>query len=647
MRLARWVLIAVACLLLGMGCRAPHTDNLSTAAESVSVVPQSPTSEPPEDPIDTPVLTLDAPTGAVDRSGAIPAMPARRTGNPSPSSTPYSAPALGEVRTFRVANFSDATYRLVDATLEQSSAQVEMWVEQGVTLDSGALLASMREIEERILPALEAIYGEQGSEATPLCAVLNVRTSGASGYYAAADASEGGEAAPPLFVMNISAVAPGTDQYAAVLAHEMQHVWLAQVDPNEAAWVSEGASQLLETLAGYPVPSQAIAAFAAAPEIQLNTWSAERGDVYRHYGASFLLLQYYYERCGLGALRLLLAAPEDGIAAFDRVLGALDGGSFRALFADWTVANLLDSPDLAGGAHGYRDIDVSVSVGQRIGEYPAQRVLAGRPYAAQYVELERGAAGDLADLSVQLDAPATTRLVAATVPDGPTMWWSNRGDAGHAWLERAIDLRAVTAATLTFDLWHDIEAGWDWGGVRVSSDDGASWTWLSGRHTVQSFAEEQEPQPQYTGRSGPNRDEAQWVAEEIDLSPYAGTQILLRFDMFTDDAQTEPGLCLDNITIDAIGWRDEDSEATGWTARGFVRTDAVVPLDYVVRAVLFSGDSVSIQDIAMPDGHAEWASGDDGQALERAILVISPITDASGPLTTQEIPITLTLRQVP
>ncbi len=137
------------------------------------------------------------------------------------------------------------------------------------------------------------------------------------------------------------------------------------------------------------------------------------------------------------------------------------------------------------------------------------------------------------------------------------------------------------------------------------------------------------------------------MAEQIDLSPYAGKEILLRFDMFTDDAQTEPGLCLDNIAIEAIGWRDEDEDITGWSAHGFVRTDAVVPLDYIVRAVLFSGDGVSIQDLAMLDGHAEWAPGEDGQALERAILVISPITDASGPLTTEEIPITLTLQLVP
>ncbi len=646
MRLARWTLIAGASLLLGMGCRAPQTESVglaaadSTRAASLRASPVA--AETDSEPFPSAGIL---PAALLDPSDAIPAMPARRTYDSRVDSTTYSPPSQGAVRAFRVPSLSDASYQLVDATLEQSSSYVEMWVEQGVSLDSGALLASMRAIEERILPALEAIYGERGREAVPHCAVLNVRTSGASGYYAAVDASEAGEAVPPLFVMNISAVVPGTEQYESVLAHEMQHLWLAQIDPNEAAWVSEGASQLLETLAGYPPPSHVVTAFADAPDIQLNTWSTERGDVYRHYGASFLVLHYYYERYGLDALGLLLTAPEDGTAAFDRVLGALDGSSFRALFADWTVANLLDRPELAGGAYGYRDIDVSVSVEESIDEYPAQRELASRPYSAHYVALEQGATADLANLSVQLDASATTRLVAAEVLDGPTMWWSNRGDAGHAWLERAIDLRATTAATLTFDLWHDIEAGWDWGGVRVSPDGGATWNWLSGRHTVQSFATGQEPQPLYTGRSGTDGDKAQWVAEQIDLSPYAGTQILLRFDMFTDDAQTEPGLCLDNIAVEAIDWLDEDDDSTGWSADGFVRTGALVPVDYIVRALLFSGDNVSIQDIAMPDGHAEWAPGNDAQALDRAILVISPITDASGPLTTEEIPITLTLQQ--
>lgn len=646
MRPVRWILLTGACLLLAAGCRnSGSSGSTPSAADSVPTVLQSSSTKPVELRTDTLLVTSVAPAGPQDRPDAISPMPARRTGETAPSRTPYSPPEPGDVRVFRVANLPDATYRTVEATLIASDSLVEMWVEKGFTVDSGAIAASMREIKERILPALEAIYGERGGEAVPLCAVLNVRTSGASGYYAAVDASAVVEAAPPLFVMNVAAVAPGTEQYAAVLAHEMQHVWLARLDPNEAAWVSEGASQLLETLAGYPGPLQAMAAFAEAPEIQLNTWSTARGDVYRHYGASFLLLYYYYERFGLEGLQLLLSYAEDGTGAFDRVLAQTYGSSFRELFADWVVANLIDRPDLGEGAFGYRNLDVAVSVQESITHHSTQRVLTTRPYAARYVALDVGKSAEQAGVSVHLDAPTTTRLVPAVVPDGPTMWWSNRGDAGHSWVERSIDLSTVATASLTYDLWHDIEAGWDWAGVRVSTDGGATWEWLSGRHTVMSLAGEQGPQPVYTGKSGPGGVQAEWVKEEIDLSPYAGEPILLRFDMFTDDAQTEPGLCLDNIAVEAIDWFDEDDDVTGWSARGFVRTDAVVPVEYVARVALYSGDCVTIQELVFRGGHARWMPGGDGEPLDRAVLMISPITDASGPLTTEEIPITLTLLQ--
>ena len=42
---------------------------------------------------------------------------------------------------------------------------------------------------------------------------------------------------------------------------------------------------------------------------------------------------------------------------------------------------------------------------------------------------------------------------------------------------------------------------------------------------------------------------AQWVSEQIDLSPFAGKQILLRFEYVTDGALNKPGFLLDNIAI--------------------------------------------------------------------------------------------------
>ena len=184
----------------------------------------------------------------------------------------------------------------------------------------------------------------------------------------------------PLFVMNLAAVRPGTERYDSVLAHEMQHVRQAAIDPNEAAWVTEGASQVLQTLAGYPAPMDAVSAYASAPGVQLNTWSADDASVFRHYGASFLMLQYLYERYGLIALQLLLNAPEEGTAAFDGVLASLDGSAFRDLYADWTVANYLDAPEMLDGKGGYAGLDLQLAPQNSVSTYPQSlRSLASRP----------------------------------------------------------------------------------------------------------------------------------------------------------------------------------------------------------------------------------------------------------------------------
>ena len=61
----------------------------------------------------------------------------------------------------------------------------------------------------------------------------------------------------------------------------------------------------------------------------------------------------------------------------------------------------------------------------------------------------------------------------------------------------------------------------------------------------------------------------EWVEERVDLAQYAGSEILVRFDMMTDDALNEPGLCIDNLAVDAIGWQDEDTDSDdGWRSVG-------------------------------------------------------------------------------
>ena len=70
-----------------------------------------------------------------------------------------------------------------------------------------------------------------------------------------------------------------------------------------------------------------------------------------------------------------------------------------------------------------------------------------------------------------------------------------------------------------------------------------------------------------------------------DLTPYAGREVLVRFEYVTDDAVNARGLCLDDFAIDEIGWADDAESDGGWEADGFARVNNLVPEEFLVQIV--------------------------------------------------------------
>jgi hypothetical protein len=143
----------------------------------------------------------------------------------------------------------------------------------------------------------------------------------------------------------------------------------------------------------------------------------------------------------------------------------------------------------------------------------------------------------------------------------------------------------------------------------------------------------------YTGKSGvpsgnghTEEAEARWIREELDLGPFCGQPVLLRYDYITDDVVNGPGLCLDNLAIEAIGFHDDvESGENGWHGEGFIRHDNRLPQRYIVQLVEF-GDSVSVRQLPV---HVNgWGQADIegfGGQVEHALLIISAIA----PVTTE------------
>ncbi len=563
----------------------------------------------------------------------------RGSGEPIPRivrQTPLAS-RIGDQRRFWVGDLDLSRNYQITATLRAQTEHLQMWVQEEAIVDQGGLERSAKVFEERIYPTNHRYFGSEwtpGIDGDPRLVVLNALFSGAAGYFTSVNQYSGlvhpYSNEQEMFVMNLRALEPGTPEYEAVLAHEFQHMIHWHQDNNEDAWVSEGASELAEDLNGYAGPKGALREFENQPDVQLNAWSDEPGESIAHYGASYLMLRYFLERFGSEAVRMLICEPANGLVGFEATLARLKAGvTFNELFADWLIANILDDPQLGEGRFGYAGIDVHVKSQHQVRSFPYSYQGTVHQYAADYIELWPSRA---APLRIVFAGAPQVKVVPNEPASGRYQWWSNRGDSGHSSLERCFDLTHVQTATLTFNLWYDIESGWDYAYVRVSTDGGKSWQFLRGEHMTDYNPNGNALGPGYSGKSGAPAEEAAnhepaWVRERLNLNDYCGRKVLLRFDYITDDAVNGPGLCLDDLELSAIGFRDdvEDGE-NGWLARGFIRHDNTLPQRYLVQLVEF-GQVPAIRRLPVnADGQGEWLIQGFGTEVQRALLIISAIT---------------------
>jgi hypothetical protein len=167
------------------------------------------------------------------------------------------------------------------------------------------------------------------------------------------------------------------------------------------------------------------------------------------------------------------------------------------------------------------------------------------------------------------------------------MWWSGRANQSEMSLTREFDLTGVDSATLNYAINYSIEGGYDFGYVLASTDGGATWDTLVSEN-MEGEGDRDDPGELaltdrfYSGRAG------EWTDERIDLTPYAGGTVLVRFLYVTDAIYTAPGMLIDNISVPEIGFFDDvEAGAEGWEASGFIRVTAYVPQTFFVTLVTF------------------------------------------------------------
>ena len=122
-------------------------------------------------------------------------------------------------------------------------------------------------------------------------------------------------------------------------------------------------------------------------------------------------------------------------------------------------------------------------------------------------------------------------------------WWSNSGDSIDSTISRRLDLRDAAAANLQYEVWFNIEEGWDYGYFQVSTDSGNSWTVIETANTVSEDPIGNAYGPGYTGDSGG------WIEESLSLDAFLGREAWVRFQYVTDDAVNDVGLCIRNLEL--------------------------------------------------------------------------------------------------
>jgi len=546
---------------------------------------------------------------------------------------------VGTRRLFHVSNVDTDEQFDIYATLEYKTEHVYMWVEEGVHFDRDELEDAADLFEEHSYPTDRAFFGSEwspGVDNDSHVSILHARNLGntIAGYYSSADefvsAVRDDSNEMEMFYINVENVTVNDDFYNGVLAHEFQHMIHWYNDRNEETWLNEGFSELAMYLNGFDTGGSDWI-FATETDTQLNSWPEGPGEAGANYGAGYLFTSYFLDRFGPEATQALVSHPENSFASVEAVLEELGTGlTYEDLFADWIVANLLDDPSIADGRFGYEEIDppsFDVEPTYYEGDYPVSESTTVHQHGTDYVEL-RGER----PLVFRFTGSTQIGLMDTTAHSGRYVWWSNRGDDSDMHLTQAFDLSGVNEATLEFWTWYDLEEDWDYAYVEVSTDGGQTWEILTTPSGTPTNPNGNSFGWAYTGSSGGGAA-PEWIQERVDLSAYAGQEILVCFEYITDDAVNRPGFILEDVAIPEIGYfSDFEEDRGGWEPAGFIRHANVLPQRWLVQLILF-GPETKVQRLELNEDQAgEWVIPLE-ERTDRAVVTISglaPVTTEMG-----------------
>jgi hypothetical protein len=511
-----------------------------------------------------------------------------------------------------------------------------MWVEEGVWHDVRALEEAAWFFESRIYTGVRAVFGSEwtpGVDNDPHILVLHATGLGGTVAGYASGADEFPRALVPysneaeMITVNLDTLSVGAPDYYAALAAQFQRLIQWAGDRNEARWAKEGLAQLAMRVSDLG-PGCSEASYLAEPDTSLTNWSDGGSAAQR--AAACLFAVYFHEHFGNPGVRAWVSHPINGPAGVSAALDEIGvEADFESVFADWLVANYVDSTVSAEvGPYQYTGLDLPPPApAATYSDSPVSVAARVAQYGADYIVLR---ADD--DLRVDFTGAITAPVLDVTAYSGRYFWWSNRADQSLMTLERDFDLSAVDEASLVYRTSYDIETGYDYAFIEISADGGEQWRMLPAPSGTDENPHGNNPGWGYTGRSG---DGPGWIEERVDLTPFVGGTVRLRFSYLTDESITGHGFLLDDIGIPEMGYLDRvELGDGGWRATGFVRSDGNVDQRYL--AILIGPeDPPAVERLPITvDQTGSWLIPLKAMGWPRAVLVLSglaPVTTAPAP----------------
>jgi immune inhibitor A len=541
---------------------------------------------------------------------------------------------LGQEDLFWINNEDTRTYSRIRAKLVYITPHAYMYVEDGQQVNLQALEASADLFEQSTYPTDRTTFGSEwtpGIDDDVHLTILNAVGLGnnVGGYFSSEDEYPTSinqySNEREMFYVSLDGEIPGAPEYNSTLAHEFQHMIHWYQHPVDLSWTNEGMSILAQHINGFSSGGVDLA-FVQAPDTQLNDWSDDITSDFAHYGAGYLFMDYFAEHYGgYGVLKELLQDPASPPVNFDDVLakhGYTD--RFYDVLEKWFVANYVEDPTLGQGQYGYPTIHLpGVTPQHSLQSYPVSESDTVYQYAAEYYGLQPS--GKHGALTISLQGAPTVRIIGNDPLGSSQEWWSNRYDNMDSTLTHSFDLTSLAGrhVSLQFSTWFDLEPQYDYVFVEVSTD-GQNWTTLKGAFTTTSNPNGANWGNGYTGESGGGTTPV-WVQEHMDLTPYAGKKIQLRFEEVTDDAVNYQGFALDQISIPELHFQDSVASDNGWVSNGFIRSNNILPEHFSVQALVYQGSSFTLQTM-----HIDPASGQGtlsipgfGSQVTRVVLVVS------------------------